>query len=108
MAIERNYKVGFDNVTPVTITFDEKCSAYEIHTEDDAIYVKEDATSIAALTFPLNYRIPQNVIAERAIACRSITVLGVSGSGLVEIKTIPMAFNTISEEEVFNTRAPVR
>lgn len=100
---EDNEKIGFNNVTATTVTLQGRCFSYEIYTNDDSIYVAEDEEATAA-----SYRIPQNTISERIIPCNSISVLGVSGSGLAEVKLIPMENWAITDQEVMDTRSPVK
>lgn len=101
---EWNIKIGFNNVTATTGTLPGQCYSYEIYTNDDSIYVDEDEVATAA-----SYRVPQNTISERIIPCKTISVLGVGGNGLAEIKAIPLLPNgAITDDEVYATIAPVK
>ncbi len=100
---EENEKISFNNVTATTRTLPGRFLSYEIYSNDDAIYVAEDEDATVG-----SYRIPKDVISERIIPCNSISVLGVSGTGLAEVKFIPMENWAITDQEVMDTRAPVK
>ena len=101
---EWNDKIGFNNAAAVTITLPGRCYSYEIYSNDDAIYVAEDEVATAS-----SYRIPQNTISERIIPCNTISILGVGGAGLAEVKAIPLLpTGAITDAEVYATRAPVK
>lgn len=100
---EDNEKISFNNTTATTRTLQGRCFSYEIFSNDGAIYVAEDEDATIG-----SYRIPKDVISERIIPCNSISVLGVSGAGLAEIKLIPMENWAISDQEVMDVRAPVK
>lgn len=95
-AITENYKGSFNIVSPTTITFDHQCYSYEIRSDDGDYYVEENEVATVG-----SFRIRQGHTSERIIPCQFISILGVSGVGLCEIKTVVL-HQGISDERVYD------
>lgn len=95
-AIQENYKIIFNALTPTTLTMDHQCYSYEIRTDDDDIYVAENEDATVG-----SFRIRMGHTSERIVPCEQVSVLGVSGGGLAELKTVVL-HQGISDDRVYD------
>jgi len=100
---EANIKIGFNAATSTAVALPGRCFSYEIYSNDDSIYVDEDEDATVG-----SYRVPKDTISERIVPCTTISVLGVSGAGLAEVKAVPMENWAITDQAVMDVRAPVK
>lgn len=82
-AIQETYKISFNALTATTLSMDHRCYSYEIRSDDDDIFVAENEDASMA-----SFRILRSHTSERIIPCQQVSVLGVSGVGLAELKTV--------------------
>ena len=100
------HKLSFNALNATYCVLDYRCYSYEIRSDDNDYYVEEGQDEVRLATMA-SFRIPKGHTSERIIPCKYISVLGVSGSGLCEIKTVPFD-QGISDTQVIVTRIPRR
>ena len=102
MAEERSYKISFNAAGPTEQDLGEEIRVYTIYCETEVMFVQEDGDA-SKIT---SYRVPAGFVAEQSIPCRTISVIGESGSGDAYIKAIPQQSNqAIPYAEVYEDRA---
>lgn len=95
MALYDAKKVTFNKTTSTELDLGGFASSYCIWSPDDDIYVEEDADADAN-----SFLVPANTLYAPKIACRTIDVLGKTGSGTAYVKVIYLS-EGISDAEVW-------
>lgn len=105
-ATEEVHKLAFNPINSTYCVLDFRCYSYEIRSDDNDYYVQEGENELVPATMA-SFRIPKGHTSERIIPCKYISVKGVSGNGLCEIKTVPLD-QGICDNDVIATRRPRR